>query len=72
MRISKESIAAYRATLIEYEKKFLKYLKGMQDGYAAYCILEQDVRTLRGSILMIERMYPEIVQHKPKIYKARY
>lgn len=72
MKISKESIAAYRKTLLEYEVKFLKYLRGIQDGYTAFNKLEQDVKTLRDSILMIERMYPDIIQHKPKVYKARY
>jgi hypothetical protein len=72
VKISKESISAYRAALLEYEKKFIKYLKGMQDGHKAYTTLEQDMKTIRDSILMIERMYPNIVEHKPKVYKARY
>lgn len=67
-----EQIRIYKSLLKEYEMLYEKYLLGMRDGYKAYEKLEQLVLHQSKYLLMLEKMFPTLVEHKPAKYKAIY
>lgn len=71
-RITADHIKMYKSLLKEYSTTYEKYLLGMRDGYKAYEKLERLMLQQSKYLLMIEKLYPGIIEHKPGNYKAIY
>lgn len=71
-KISTSDIAAYKRRLVEYAIIYNKMSLGIQNGYKTYAKLVKEVADSAAYLRMLEDMYPDLKQHKPKHYTAHY
>jgi len=69
----KDTIIQYKRTLAEYASLYQSFSNGHTKGsIAAYQKLVREVLDMAAYLRMLESMYPLLVEHKPKCYKAIY